>query len=110
MDINLIRAEDFRGVYAGPYSGRKVWKRCQCYRRGIVRRTTIFDDVFRVGRKGSESFPAILESHTPLDLIIIMLGTNDCKTVYGATAGIIGKGVETLIEQVKNYSPDSIFC
>ena len=36
-----------------------------------------------------------------------MLGTNDCKTVYGATAGIIGKGVETLLEQVKKYSPDS---
>ena len=74
---------------------------------GLCGRTTIFDDVFRVGRKGSESFPAILESHTPLDLIIIMLGTNDCKTVYGATAGIIGKGVETLLEQVKKYSPDS---
>ena len=74
---------------------------------GLCGRTTIFDDVFRVGRNGSESFPAILESHTPLDLIIIMLGTNDCKTVYGATAGIIGKGVETLLEQVKKYSPDS---
>ena len=36
-----------------------------------------------------------------------MLGTNDCKTVYGATAGIIGKGVETLLEQVKKHSPDS---
>lgn len=73
---------------------------------GLCGRTTIFDDVFRAGRNGSESFPAILESHTPLDLIIIMLGTNDCKTVYGATAGIIGKGVETLLEQVKKYSPD----
>ena len=107
MDINLIRAEDFRGVYAGPVFWQKSLEEMSSYRRGIVRRTTIFDDVFRVGRKGSESFPAILESHTPLDLIIIMLGTNDCKTVYGATAGIIGKGVETLIEQVKNYSPDS---
>ena len=57
---------------------------------GLCGRTTIFD-----------------ESHTPLDLIIIMLGTNDCKTVYGATAGISGKGVETLLEQVKKYSPDS---
>ena len=57
---------------------------------GLCGRTTIFDDVFRAGRNGSESFPAILESHTPLDLIIIMLGTNDCKTVYGATAGRSG--------------------
>ena len=30
-----------------------------------------------------------------------MLGTNDCKTVYGASAGVIAKGVEKLIEQAQ---------
>ena len=33
-----------------------------------------------------------------------MLGTNDCKTVYGATAEIIGKGIERLINIIKQYS------
>lgn len=74
---------------------------------GLCGRTTIFDDPFRPGRNGSESFQAILESHNPLNLITIMLGTNDCKTVYGATAGIIGKGVESLLEQIKQHSPKS---
>ena len=36
-----------------------------------------------------------------------MLGTNDCKTVYGAAPGVIGKGIETLLNQCEQYSPDS---
>ena len=36
-----------------------------------------------------------------------MLGTNDCKTVYNASAEFIGQGVKRLIGQVKNYIPDS---
>ncbi len=46
-------------------------------------------------------FPALLESHKPLDTVIIMLGTNDCKTYYHAPAEVIGKGIEKLIRQVR---------
>ena len=45
--------------------------------------------------------------HAPLDDIVIMLGTNDCKTVFGASAEVIGKGMVRLLEQAKEYSPDS---
>lgn len=71
---------------------------------GLCGRTTIFDDPLRDGRRGTEMFSSILESHNPIDIIIIMLGTNDCKTVYGATADIIGKGVTKLIGQTHIYS------
>ena len=74
---------------------------------GLCGRTSVFDDATRDGRNGAKVLPMLLETHAPLDQVVLMLGTNDCKTVYGATAGIIGKGVETLLEQVKNYSPDS---
>mgnify|MGYP000137487797 CR=1 FL=1 len=74
---------------------------------GLCGRTTVFSDELREGRRGLDTIGILLESHAPVDLLILMLGTNDCKTVYVATAGIIGKGVETLLEQVKNYSPDS---
>ena len=30
-----------------------------------------------------------------------MLGTNDCKTVYGASAQVIGKGIHCLLEQIR---------
>ena len=33
-----------------------------------------------------------------------MLGTNDCKSYYHASAEVIGKGIEKLIEQIWNYS------
>ena len=84
----------------------RLGKEYNVVEEGLCGRTTIFDDPLRSGRNGSESFPAILETHRPLDLIIIMLGTNDCKTVYGAAPGVIGKGIETLLNQCEQYSPD----
>jgi lysophospholipase L1-like esterase len=74
---------------------------------GLVGRTTVFEDELREGRKGSELLPIILESHAPLDLIILMLGTNDCKTVYNASAEVIGKGIRHLIGQIKNKAANA---
>lgn len=74
---------------------------------GLCGRTTVFDDPLREGRRGTQTFPAILESHNPVELVVVMLGTNDCKTVYGATADIIGKGAEKIISQIRTYAADS---
>ena len=74
---------------------------------GLCGRTTIFDDPLREGRCGVKLLPAILETHAPLDYTIIMLGTNDCKTIYNSSAEIIGKGIERLVRQVKTYSAKS---
>lgn len=49
---------------------------------GLVGRTSIFPDQLRPGRRGSDFLPVLLESHYPVDSIVLMLGTNDCKTVY----------------------------
>ena len=74
---------------------------------GLCGRTTIFDDPLREGRCGVKLLPAILETHAPLDYTIIMLGTNDCKTIYNSSAEIIGKGIERLVRQGKTYSAKS---
>lgn len=74
---------------------------------GLCGRTTVFQDELRPGRRGIELLPVLLESHAPLDLVIIMLGTNDCKTVYGANAEVIGKGMEKLAKQVKAQLPQT---
>lgn len=76
---------------------------------GLCGRTTIFDDIRRKGRRGTELLPVLLEAHRPVDIVILMLGTNDCKTAYGATAERIGEGIEelniwqplTMLSQVK---------
>ena len=71
---------------------------------GLCGRTTIFEDPDRIGRAGDKLLPVFLESHAPLDMVIIMLGTNDCKPVYNADAETIAHGAERLIEQVRAYA------
>lgn len=68
---------------------------------GLCGRTTIFPDELRIGRRGLDIVGPIVESHNPIDLFVIMLGTNDCKTRNKASAGIIAKGLEQVIEQAR---------
>lgn len=70
---------------------------------GLCGRTTIFDDTYRKGRRGTQLLPVLLEAHSPIDIVILMLGTNDCKTVYGATPERIGEGVEELVSQIQRF-------
>lgn len=72
---------------------------------GLCGRTTVFADELREGRRGVDLLPTLLESHQPLDAVILMLGTNDCKTVFGASPEVIGKGMEKLVLQVKKADP-----
>lgn len=72
---------------------------------GLCGRTTDFEDSCRAGRKGSDTLPLLLESHTP-ELVIIMLGTNDCKSCYHNTSAAIAEGAGKLIGQVRAYNSD----
>ena len=60
---------------------------------GLCGRTTVFEDELREGRKGAAFLPTLLESHAPVNRVVLMLGTNDCKTFYNASAEVIGKGM-----------------
>lgn len=68
---------------------------------GLVGRTTVFEDSTRLGRNGSKLLPILLESHGPVDTVVLMLGTNDCKTVYNASAKLIARGTEILLKQIR---------
>lgn len=68
---------------------------------GLVGRTTVFEDSTRIGRNGSKLLPVLLESHGPVDTVVLMLGTNDCKTVYNASPALIARGTEILLKQIK---------
>lgn len=65
-------------------------------------RTTVHDDPFATMRNGKTVLPAILESHKPLDLVVLMLGTNDLKNVYGSSPGEIAMGVKILAQMILN--------
>lgn len=74
---------------------------------GLCGRTTVFEDPLREGRRGTAVLPAILETHAPVELVILMLGTNDCKSVYAASPEVIGKGIEKLLDQIRQKLPES---
>ncbi|MDP1592308.1 MAG: GDSL-type esterase/lipase family protein [Prosthecobacter sp.] len=63
-------------------------------------RTTVHDDPFATARNGKLVLPAILESHKPLDLVVLMLGTNDLKNVFGVSPGEIATGVKILAQMI----------
>jgi len=70
---------------------------------GLVGRTTVFEDSIRPGRKGIDSLYPLLESHAPVDELVLMLGTNDCKTHYKASSKVIGLGIERLIKEARRF-------
>lgn len=71
---------------------------------GLCGRTTVFEDEIRPNRKGIDAIRMVIESHNPIDIVFIMLGTNDYKTRYGASAGTIAKGIEQIIETVHQFA------
>lgn len=64
-------------------------------------RTVATDEPSRPDRNGLAMFPPLLEAHAPLDIVIIMLGTNDSAPCYGLTAGRIGFNCSALVRAVK---------
>ena len=68
---------------------------------GLCGRTTVFQDDLREGRRGLDLIGVTLEMHNPIDLLIVMLGTNDCKTRYNASAGTIAKGLAQVIQKAR---------
>lgn len=71
---------------------------------GLCGRTTIFPDAVRDARKGIDLIGVVIESHTPVDVISIMLGTNDCKIEFNATAKDIANGMEKVAKKAKEVA------
>jgi lysophospholipase L1-like esterase len=72
---------------------------------GLNGRTTVWDDPIEgEWKNGLRYLTPCLESHAPLDLVIIMLGTNDLKMRYSVSTYDIAKGLERLVKTVQSSS------
>jgi lysophospholipase L1-like esterase len=67
---------------------------------GLSGRTTTVEDPADPRLNGADHLPTALASHLPLDLVIILLGTNDTKATVARTALEIGAGMSVLVGQV----------
>lgn len=68
---------------------------------GLNARTTCLDDPTRPGRNGLTYLRPCLDSHAPLDLVIVFLGCNDCKHRFGLSAYDIAQNVAVLVGVVQ---------
>lgn len=71
---------------------------------GLNGRTTVWDDPIEEGKNGKSYLMPCLELHWPLDLVIIMLGTNDLKARFGLTAFDIAQGVGVLARTAQHIN------
>ena len=66
---------------------------------GLSGRTTCFDDPIHEGLNALNYIYPCLKSHESVDLLIIMLGTNDCKDRFYASAACIALGMARLVKK-----------
>ncbi len=73
---------------------------------GLSGRTTVSDDPIEGAEKNGRTYLSpCLTSHKPLDLVIIMLGTNDLKVRFNKPASEIALGMGALVQDVKRLRP-----
>ncbi|ANT62414.1 arylesterase [Salipiger sp. CCB-MM3] len=71
---------------------------------GVNGRSTSFDDhAAPCDRNATRTLPVALAAHMPLDLVVIILGTNDLKPKHGAVASGAQAGMRRLIQLVRGF-------
>jgi len=86
--------------------GRELGKRWWIIEEGLGGRTCVHDDPLEGADKNGRTYlRPCLNSHAPLDLVIIMLGTNDLKSRFDLSPSEIAEGVGLLVRDVVDVAP-----
>lgn len=67
---------------------------------GLNGRTTVWDDPIEEGRSGKAHLLPCLLSHHPLDVVVLMLGTNDLKKRFSVSPFDIGRSIGLLLDKI----------
>ena len=86
--------------------GRELGSAWHVIEEGLSGRTTVYDDPIEGTIKNGRRYlrPCVM-SHAPLDLIIIMLGTNDLKARFNQIASEVAMGIGCLIHDIREVAP-----
>lgn len=71
---------------------------------GCNGRTTVFKEPVDTWKSGLEYVKPCLNSHKPVDIVVMMLGTNDLKMMFHADTKIIAQGAERLVQEIYNFA------
>lgn len=64
-------------------------------------RRTVWDDPYKEGRNGSGGLAQVIEMHSPLKLVILMLGTNDFQCSHDNNAWLSAQGMARLVQIIR---------
>lgn len=78
-------------------SGRKVRVIEDC----LNGRRTVWDDPFKPGRNGLAGLAQRIEIHSPLALVMLMLGTNDFQSMHRLNAWHSAQGIGALVSAIR---------
>ncbi|WP_341646818.1 SGNH/GDSL hydrolase family protein [Thauera sp. SDU_THAU2] len=78
-------------------SGRRVRVIEDC----LNGRRTVWDDPFKPGRNGLVGLAQRMEIHSPLDLVVLMLGTNDFQSMHEHNAWHSSQGILALVSAIR---------
>ena len=90
------RAERWTGILQ-----RELGAEYYVVEEGLNGRTTVWDDPIEGYKNGKEQLIPCLTSHKPIDLVTIMLGTNDLKQRFSLSAYDIAEGAGVLVNIVQ---------
>lgn len=88
----------------------KLGEKYEVIEEGLCGRTTDLDDDSSAfsNKNGLNHLPACLDSQSPLDLVILWLGTNDLKFKFNRSAQDIAQAVDNLIEIIQTMAKKTI--
>lgn len=90
---------DYRDRWTGIVQNR-LGNEYRVIEEGLNGRTTVWPDPIEGYKSGREYLIPCLETHRPLDLVIIMLGTNDLKKRFSLSAFDVAAGISSLLDVV----------
>ncbi len=90
------RAERWTGILA-----ERLGNGYEVIEEGLNGRTTVWEDPIEGYQCGKDQLVPIVKSHKPLDLFVLLLGTNDLKHRFSLTAFDIAQGAGTLVRMVR---------
>lgn len=64
-------------------------------------RRTVWEDPFKPGRNGLHGLAQCIEIHSPLSLVVLMLGTNDFQSMHPHNAWHASQGMAALVSAIR---------
>nr|WP_279305873.1 SGNH/GDSL hydrolase family protein [Leptospira perolatii] len=98
----LTFAERWPGVLENALNSKNLSKKVRIIEDCLNGRRTAWDDPFKPGRNGSKGISEKIEIFSPLDLVIVMLGTNDFQSMHELNAWHSSQGLASVIGQIRS--------